>query len=298
MLSIKISVVTSLYRCARFLENYLSHVVKIDNLYKCEFILVHNDPLSAELNMIEAYKDKGIEFVHICVPRENLYSSWNRAVKIAKGQYIAIWNVDDIRFPDSLSLQEKALDENNAAVMAYGNMFGSTKYGVYGELLYQYPEWQQSKEEFYRSYLTSCFQMYRKSVHQSLGYYDEQFRSSGDFDFQIRTALHYPMIKVKGVLGVYLEHQSHKLSSNAVQVLENNIIYLRYGVFEKIQFHMLPKSILKYKLRWFMLEGKWVKNKEKTPFDFFYRAKGILIGICRMPVHMARTLKNNLAPSG
>jgi len=169
-------------------------------------------------------------------------------------------------------------------------MYGSVVYGQTSEKLYRFPEWKQNRFEFYRSYLMSCFQMWRKVMHDKVGYYDEQFRCVGDFDFQVRAAMHYSFVKVAAPLGIYLEDQPHKISSNGAQTLENNVVYWRYGVYEKIQFHLLFKSLAAYKKSQFLFGGKWFSNAEKSPFSLGYRIKGMVKGMITSPLHFSKTL--------
>src|SRR5215831_8735385 len=96
---INISVITSLYKSERFLEQFLGHYFKIENLHECELILVHNETTEEELRIINQFDWQSVHKVHLPVPREGLYSSWNRAARIARGKYLAVWNVDDIRTP-------------------------------------------------------------------------------------------------------------------------------------------------------------------------------------------------------
>jgi glycosyltransferase involved in cell wall biosynthesis len=161
--TINISVITSLYRCEKFLAAYLQAVSRMTNLYECEFILVHNDPTDEELEIIRNFHDSSVLINHLIVEREGLYSSWNRAIRLSRGKYLTVWNVDDLRFADSINLQARALDNDPKAAIAYGDMYGSVVYGQTSEKLYRFPEWKQNRFEFYRSYLMSCFQMWRKS---------------------------------------------------------------------------------------------------------------------------------------
>jgi glycosyltransferase involved in cell wall biosynthesis len=296
MQHIKISVITSLYRSERFLAHYLRHVGNIRNPSECEFILVHNDPTEEELKILSAFDHREIRLVHLAVPRESLYSSWNRGIKAARGELITIWNVDDIRFPDSLLLQASALDLNPDAAISYGDIYGTAVYEHYGDRLYRFPEYSSNPKEFWRSHLVNCFQMWRKSIHESVGYYDEQFRCTGDFDFQIRTAMRYPFAKATAPLGVYLENQPHKISSSPLQALENNIVYLRYGIFEKLQFPLLARSIAAYHKDEFLYEGKWIRNNEQTPFSHLYRLRGILIAILLIPKYLAKMFRDRYFP--
>lgn len=78
-----------------------------------EVLLLHNEPSDMELEIIGEYlKNSGENIRHIIIEkRESLYQTWNRGISLAKGEYIAIWNVDDVRLPDSLERQAKVLDD-------------------------------------------------------------------------------------------------------------------------------------------------------------------------------------------
>jgi hypothetical protein len=242
---------------------------------------LHNAPKEKELEILKGHLSK-FDFVrHIIIPeRETLYRTWNRGIALAEGEYITVWNVDDVRFPDSILQQADALDKNPEAAIAYGDIWWSNQYGICGSkrgksALYNY------KKVFFKAYHMSCFQMWRKSIHSSIGYYDEQFECSADFDFQIRTAIHFPFVKVEEPLGIYLEGHPHKLSYNGLQVLENNIIHLRYGGYENLNLFKLNLSKKKYKKDKLLFFNHWEDLTEKSQFSTFYRIKGICIAFVR-----------------
>lgn len=296
---IKVSVLVSLYRCTHFLDSFLNHALKTENISEVEFILLHNDPLEEETVLIDKYMSLFPHMVYVLIEkRESLYRTWNRGILMARGEYVTVWNVDDIRFPDSITKQANKLDENPDAAIAYGDIYGSAKYGEIGQKLHHYPEWKDDPQIFLHSYVMSCFQMWRKSIHESIGYYDEQFRCVGDFDFQIRAAIHFPFVKVSSPLGVYLEEAPHKLSNNVNQAVENNMIYLRYGVFEKLRLHLLRRSVTAYKKDLFLFFGSWVKNPEKTPFTLGHRVIGALKSLSLLPFQLARTSLKKLSAHG
>ena len=267
----KISVLTSLYNAATFLPGYFKAMLEIQGKEIIEVLLLHNEPKEKELAIIQQYLPS-MDFVrHIVIPeRESLYRTWNRGISLSEGEYITVWNVDDIRFPDSILQQAKALDKYPEAAIAYGDIYITDTYGEIGTVKTNAPFFNY-KNEFFKSYYISCFQMWRKSVHSAIGYYDEQFKSSADFDFQIRAALHFSFIKTDAPLGSYLEYQSTKLSCNGLQELENNIIYLRYGVYEKINYFTVSQSLNKYRKNTLLFFDKWHSFSEKQPFGFFYK---------------------------
>jgi len=264
MSAISISVITSLYKCAGFLESFLVHYAHLVNLEECELILVHNDPSEEELDIIERCTHEKMTVVHLRVKREGLYTSWNRAIEIARGKYLAVWNVDDIRSPESLAAQKLAL-EASEAVMCYGDFFGTRQYGIYCDKLYKYEPYKRCYKDALRRHIIGCFPMWRKDLHEKVGYFDEQFRLVSDYEFQLRVASSYPLVKATPILGYYLEHAGHKLSSNRrLQTKERTAVELRYRLYRQLLLHMLP-FIGKYRIDQVRNYGTWIPVKRVVP---------------------------------
>jgi glycosyltransferase involved in cell wall biosynthesis len=264
MKSINISVITSLYRCEDFLVQYLQHASKIINLSECEFILVHNDPTEEEYRILESFKNQSINIVHLTVKREGLYSSWNRGIRTARGKYIAIWNVDDIRSPDSLLSQKIAL-ENSDAVMCYGDFYGTNRYGEYKQKLYEMKEFDHFRKESRTIHIVGCFPMWNKNIHDKVEYLDEQFKIVSDYEFQLRVALNYRLVKADSILGYYLENADHKLSRNEyLHNKERTVVEIRYRLYDRVQLHFVP-FIAGFRIKHFLNFGKWVPVAEVVP---------------------------------
>ncbi|HTI92581.1 MAG TPA: glycosyltransferase [Puia sp.] len=264
MASIHISIITSLYRCASFLQEFLLHYGRIENIQECELILVHNDPTDEELDLIDKYRQPSMRLVHLLVKREGLYASWNRAVRTAAGEYLAIWNVDDIRTSGSLIAQKTALEQSNAAI-CYGDFYGTNTYGPYPDKLYEYPTYDYCKKEAFKRHIIGCFPMWRKTIHEQIGFFDEQFKLVSDYEFQLRVIRRLPLVKATPVLGYYLEHAGHKLSSNRrVQHRERTAVELRYRMYDKILLHFLP-FISGYRVNHVLSFGKWTDLRSILP---------------------------------
>jgi hypothetical protein len=118
--------------------------------------------------------------------------------------------------------------------------------------------------------------MWRKSIHQTIGYYDEQFKCVADFDFQIRTAFHFSFVKTGEILGIYLEDQPHKLSANGLQPLELNIICLRYAEYRYLNFFLLLEAKMKYSHNRMLFFDEWKEFTEKIPFGWFRKVTGVV----------------------
>ena len=206
-----------------------------------EILLLHNAPSQVELDIIQQ-NILELPFVrHIIISElEGLYATWNRGIRMAEGQYVCVWNVDDIRFPESLSLQAATLDENPDILLTYCDFHHMYQYGCISDEKVINEDFLFSSSVFFVSHQIGCFPMWRKVLHEKFGYFDEQFFLVADFDFQIRLARTGKVRKTEGALGAYLEDAPEKLSSNQKrQTIERNIVYLRYAVWEYLNWFTL-----------------------------------------------------------
>jgi len=291
----KISVLTSLYNCENFLQGYFHALAKIEGKDHIEVLLLHNAPTDIELNIVNEYLPS-MDFVrHIVIPeRETVYRTWNRGIQLSEGEYITVWNVDDIRFPDSIIRQAEALDKNPDAAIAYSDIWISRQYGFHGTKKNNSLAFNQStRKKFLSEYQLSCFQMWRKSIHPIVGYYDEQFKCIADFDFQIRIALHFPLVKIDEPLGIYLEGQPHKLSANGLQPIEYNLLGLRYANYFLVNFFLLPEAKKKYQQSRMLIYGEWKDFQEKSPFNWFYKMRGIVFASFHSIYWLCRQVAKN-----
>lgn len=264
MEQIKISIITSLYRSEKFLEKFLNYFFETQNLSECELILVHNDPTEDELKIINKFNWNSINLIHLKIEREGLYTSWNRAIKIARGEYLAIWNVDDIRTSNSLLSQKIALDQSSAA-MCYGNFYGTSRHEPNKERLYRYCEFENFEKDALRHHVIGCFPMWRKAIHEKIGYFDEQFKLVSDYEFQLRVIANYKMVKAQEVLGYYLQYSNHKLGSNKfLQDTERAVVEFRYKYYDKVLMHTIP-FIFKYQINKYLNFGKLYNINEVVP---------------------------------
>lgn len=233
---VKVTVLTSLYKCEQYLEGYFSWVEKLQVTSNIEILLLHNDPSNSELEIIKRYTSKYAFLRHIIIPqRETLYATWNRGIRLSEGEYIAVWNVDDIRLPNSLLKQQECLDDNPLAALTYGDCKISLEYGTFSDNDHIEPEFSRDNLEFYRSHYIGCFPMWRKSVHDSIGFFDDQFRLVADLDFQIRIVRKFDLVKTKGNLGYYLDLVPSKLSCNRfLRKNEVTALMKRYGIYDQI----------------------------------------------------------------
>ncbi len=134
-------------------------------------------------------------------------------------EYITNANTDDRHRKDALEIMANILDQNPNIGLVYADVIitstenetfeNHTPVGAYRWL------------DYCREFLTlGCFigpqPMWRKSLHNIYGYFDESFTSSGDWEFWLRIADRTEMLHIPEFLGLYFyspqsaEHRDHK----------------------------------------------------------------------------------------
>lgn len=237
---IKVSIITSLYDGEKYLNGFFENLSQISNIKETELLIIHNSPSITELSIIENWKLEIPHFEHIVVEREGLYRSWNRGIAAASGDYVAMWSVDDRRVPDSLEKQAQLLDENNDCMIVSGHYYKVFNYGdIKGYL--KKDNVKYSRLNSIPKFNNGCFLMWRKKIHSEIGYFDEQFKISGDREFWYRVTKNYKAMTCERLLGYYLRDSNEGISKGKRDKgnIENQIIKFRH-------FNLYIVNIYKY----------------------------------------------------
>ncbi len=261
---IKVSAIVSSFNGVKYLPAFLENAAGQTIKDQLEIVLVHNQPSEEEVALVKAFQEKYPGLItHIIVPRELLAISMNRCIKAAQGEYVCIWNIDDLRTENSLELQMKVLDENSEVTFTYGDYIIVNQWQSQQGRLITEPEFE--KREFIRSMHLGPFYMWRKSVCEHIGYFDEQCLQGADYELAVRLAVEYEGKKNQGLLGYYLDEGLGLSTKRAtLQPIERTFIELRYGVYRKLDFLYYARA-KKYRLDEVLEDGKWVPIDTLAP---------------------------------
>ena len=125
----KVSTITPCYNMGKYMEGFLDNL-STQTHKDLEIVLDHNDPSDDEVKLVEDYNKKYDNILHIKVEGvDPIGTSMNRCIENATGEYLCIWNVDDLRTPHSIEIMANALDENPDVDIVYGNYKIVSKFG-------------------------------------------------------------------------------------------------------------------------------------------------------------------------
>lgn len=229
----------------RYLQRFLAEIPRQTLFPRFEVVLDHNEPDEEEIGWVKAFQEKYPGVIrHIIVPKvDPIGISMNRCIKEAQAPYVAIWNADDLRTPDSLESQLHFLETHKEYGVVYGNYRIVRSFGATEGMLVNDSGFKPDDPEFKRSMLLGPFFMFRKTLVEKTGWFDEQLRSGADFDLAVRLAFHALIGSTDTVLGFYLnEGKGASTRPGSLQAVERTVIELRYGIYDKIDYEYVPKA--------------------------------------------------------
>ena len=194
----KVSTITPCYNMSKYMKGFLDNL-STQTHKDLEIVLDHNDPSDEEVKLVEEYNEQYDNILHIKVEGvDPIGTSMNRCIEYATGDYLCIWNVDDLRTPDSIEVMAKALDENPDVDFVYGNYVIVPKFGSTEG---QYVDESGREEELTTGMILGPYFMFRKSILEKSGVFDEQLVQGADYDLALRLAfngkgLHLSLIHI------------------------------------------------------------------------------------------------------
>ena len=209
----KISLITSVYDAAEHIEQLMENITSQTAFEKkCEWILMNVNPEGKDFeeNVIKSYQKRYPKNIIYKRYKKDpgVYGIWNKGVKLSTGEFVTNVNCDDRRRIDGLEKQAKMLVSNPEISLVYNDSYVVHEPNVTHNNLpptarrYKFEEFSQ--EAMLRGNLPHNNPMWRKSLHDKHGYFNDKYRSAGDWDFWLRCTLAGEVFKKHPeVLGVY-----------------------------------------------------------------------------------------------
>ena len=224
----KVSTITPCYNMSKYMKGFLDNL-STQTHKDLEIVLDHNEPTDEEIMLVEDYNKEHDNIFHIVVEGvDPIGISMNRCIEFATGDYLCIWNVDDLRTPDSIEIMAKVLDENPDVDLVYGNYVIVSKFG---ETNGQFVDVEPHIPELKEGMILGPFFMFRKSLIEKSGVFDEQLIQGPDYDLALRLVRNGKAHFMPDNLGYYLnEGLGMSTKPDSKQPIERTVIELRYNV--------------------------------------------------------------------
>lgn len=209
----KISLVTSVFKADDYIEQLMEDITR-QTIFeeKCEWIILNVDPPGSEkdeeviMKYVERYPNN---IIYKRLEEDpGIYDTWNMGIKMASGEFVTNVNCDDRRRVDGLEQQAKMLVSHEDADLVYNDSYLVHEPNIMYEDVphdcsrYQFEQF--SKEAMLRGNLPHNNPMWRRDLHEKYGYFNQHYKSAGDWDFWLRCTFGgAKFVKHPEILGVY-----------------------------------------------------------------------------------------------
>ena len=231
---IKVSAIVSTYNSEKFIKGCLEDLVN-QTLYKkggLEIIVIDSGSQQNEKAIVEDFQQRYKNIIYIRTGHETVYAAWNRGIKMATGKYITNANTDDRRRNDALEVMADVLDRDPGTGLVYADVIITEKENETFDR--HTPAGTYRWLDYSRELLAiACFigpqPMWRKSLHEECGYFNETFVSSGDWEFWLRIAEKTELLHIREPLGLYfrspqsVEHRNEQRIREDINILNKYI---------------------------------------------------------------------------
>lgn len=189
---LRTSIITSLYCGGDYIEKFMDNIVSQTCFDKyTELLVIDADSPEGEAETIERYtKDHPNIRYKRMNSRIGIYEAWNLGVRMARGDYLTNANLDDLRRDDSFEIQAGTMDAMPFVDVVYQDYYYSFDPALSWDDVASFGH--KSNLSIVTPYNILKFNsphnapMWRRSLHNEIGMFDESMKSAGDYDFWMR----------------------------------------------------------------------------------------------------------------
>lgn len=234
---ILVSAIVSVYNSEKYIEELLSDLTN-QTLYeagKLEIVLVNSGSQQNEEDIIKAWQRDYQNITYIKTEeRETIYQAWNRGIQLAKGVYVTNANTDDRHREDALEIMYDVFVSNPEIDVVYANSLKTEKPNdtFYSTVPKTGMAWIDFDPDLI---LFGCYlgpqPMWKKSLHENFGMFDENLKVVGDYEFWLRIGKEAKFHHINEFLGLYYFHaESAEHRDNSLTARENDAVQ-KYYIF-------------------------------------------------------------------
>ena len=203
---IPISVVMSIYNGERYLSLAIESILK-QTFKDFEFIIVDDGSTDRSLEIIRKYEKKDSRIRVLVQENQGLAAALNNGIAMARGEYIARMDDDDISLPNRLELQYNFMESHPEIVASSGKFIIINKWGdAYMEMPLEVNSSVIDSNHINYGKTSMCHpaSIIRKTAWEVVGGYSPDIRYAQDLDLWLKlgeigslTNLQEPLIRYR-----------------------------------------------------------------------------------------------------
>lgn len=221
----RLSIITSLYNGDEHIEGFLKDVTSQTMYSECEFIIINANSPGNEEKMIKIYQKKYPNIIYKKLDKDpGIYAVWNMAIKMASSPFITNANLDDRSCTDSYEKHVQLLEKNPDVDLVYTDYLVTHTPNETMET--NTHKWVAKVPEYSPDKMNKCLPgprpVYRKSLLEKYGYFDDSYLILGDWELWARAASKGATYKkMEGIYTLYYLNPNGLSTTKEKEMLKN-----------------------------------------------------------------------------
>ncbi len=241
--SVQVSVVMPNYNAWKYISEAIESVLNQD-FDNFEFIIVDDGSTDESREIIGSYARQDNRIIFLQNPKNlGIAPSLNRAIKIAKWEYIARMDSDDKAHKDWLkTVYTKIISDSRLGVCGTNLNIVDTDWKI--KYLKEYPRTNQECRNtiWMRNPFAHNSVIIRKEVLEKVWYYDNDMLFAEDFDLWIRIGQYYTFYNIQEFLINYRIYEKNSICIHQKEMIRSTLrvrkkaikLWYKIGIFGRV----------------------------------------------------------------
>ena len=198
----KVSIIMSVFNGEKYLESAVNSILR-QSFLDFEFIIINDGSTDNTEKILKRFTDKRLKIINNKT-NIGLTASLNKAIKQARGEFIARMDADDISLPFRLEYQVKFLEENPDIALVGSSYYICDEKNKIQSIVEVLTEPEKLKQELKKqNWFGHGTVMFRKNIIDNIGAYDESYKYAQDYELWLRIANKFKVANIKEPLYIW-----------------------------------------------------------------------------------------------
>ncbi|SFN72340.1 Glycosyl transferase family 2 [Bizionia echini] len=250
----KLSVVIPVYNGADFIEKSY-HAILNQHLEDFEILYVDNNSQDASVIQINRLVVLDSRVKLLIQSKQGAAAARNMGIQQAKGDYVYVFDVDDDIYPNALQKMVTVLDTHPSVDAVFGKMVKSyqsisnttkPKDETHDVIIKEKPYWGLQWFSSLKSVVGPPAFLYRKTVFDRIGLYNEAIRNNEDTALDIKLGMTSHVAFLDSYVYLYYKHEDSTIEQSKRKMPRAFMVWPRL-VQEHLPFFLEQDTPIKFK---------------------------------------------------
>lgn len=288
----KVSIIIPAYNVESYIGVSLRSVIQ-QTYRNIEILVVDDGSTDTTAQIVSEYMQKDNRIILLSQQNRGLADARNSGLNRATGEYLCIFDSDDIMLPEKIELQVAFLETHEDCDITYSDLYHFIDDTV---KIYHHPMSRLGEDTYtsllYGNYINPNVVFFRSSIYERFGGFDQSLRSAEDWDYWLTIAYSGARFMYQPERLTLYRIRTNSLSSDSIMMLKTAIQVLEKQLNRQIT--LLQKKIIEERLRYwnkklyvvYLRKGEY--NAAHAIRESISGNKSVLIFLGMMPLWILR----------